>query len=296
MALPIIFFHYGNPAYLKYSLKQAKFFNPNSTIYLLGDDSNNCYSFVTHIPANKYKSEATQFIKNYKHLTSNSEDYELTCFLRWFYINAFCRENNIGAFIYLDSDVLLYEDIATMQPFFEHSKIANTCDTTGVPAFTYFNGQKAINDFCDFLLYSYTHNDAVKNLEALYEPFTKAPETLGGISDMTLFHLYFQEHPADTMKINFINDDLAIDICINNPDGFEMAAGIKKIIWQDGLPYGINSESGSLIRFASLHYQGKSKNLIFRHYLAGGYKLQQFRDKLKERFKKIRRSIKGLFK
>lgn len=297
-SIPIIFFHYGNSDYLKYSLKQARFFNPDSEIYLLGDTKNNRYDFLTHIQASKYKKEAEAFTGIYKHMSSNGEGYELTCFLRWFYISAFCKENNIGQFIYLDSDVLLYESVSTMLPFFEHSTIANTCDTTGVPAFTYFNGQQSINDFCDFLLYSYTNNKAISNLEDLYEPFIKDPTIMGGVCDMMLFHLYFREHPADTMKIHLINNNLAIDICINNPDGYEMEAGIKRIKWQDGAPYGVESSSGNLVRFASLHYQGTAKNLIAKHYLAGGYILHRFFDilEIKARFKKLRKGIKGLFK
>lgn len=297
-SIPIIFFHYGNSDYLKYSLKQARFFNPHSEIYLLGDKKNDRYDFLTHIQASKYKKETEAFAGIYKHMSSNDEGYELNCFLRWFYICAFCKENNIGQFIYLDSDVLLYEDISTMLPFFEHSTIANTCDTIGVPAFTYFNGYQAIHSFCDFLLYSYTNNKAIQNLQELYAPFLKDPTIMGGISDMTLFHIYFQEHPAETMKINLINNDLAIDICINNPDGYEMENGMKKIYWQNNLPYGKDIATHKLVRFASLHYQGHAKDFIRRHYKVNGYVLHRLWEslKIKARFKKIKRSIKALFK
>ena len=61
MPLPIIFFHYGNPVYLKYSLKQAKHFNPDATIYLLGDSSNNRYPFVQHIMMDKYAADTNIF-------------------------------------------------------------------------------------------------------------------------------------------------------------------------------------------------------------------------------------------
>ena len=37
----IVFIHYNNADYLKYSLAQAKVSNPDSTVYLLGDSSNN---------------------------------------------------------------------------------------------------------------------------------------------------------------------------------------------------------------------------------------------------------------
>src|SRR5579871_6221993 len=45
-AIPIVFIHQANSEHLKYSLAQAKKSNPDSTVFLLGDDSNNRYSCV----------------------------------------------------------------------------------------------------------------------------------------------------------------------------------------------------------------------------------------------------------
>ncbi|MEB0262774.1 MULTISPECIES: hypothetical protein [unclassified Mucilaginibacter] len=150
MPIPIIFFHYGNPAYLKYSLKQARYFNPEADIYLLGDDKNNRCSFVTHIQASKYVKDTEAFTSVYQHNNTNEIHYELHCFLRWFYVRAFCRGHNIEQFIYLDSDVLLYQNVSDMAIYFRNAAIANTCETMGMPAFTYFNSYKAIDSFCDF--------------------------------------------------------------------------------------------------------------------------------------------------
>jgi hypothetical protein len=296
-SIPIIFFHYGNSDYLKYSLKQARYFNPHSPVYLLGDDSNNRYNFITHIPADKYKKETESFTAVYRHLSTNSRDYELNCFLRWFYISAFCREHNIGPFIYLDSDVLLFQDITEMAPSFKNAAIANTCDTMGMPAFTYFSDQKAIQDFCDFLIDAYSTPNAAERLDAFYTPFATDPAMMGGVCDMTLFHFYFADHPGKTLKIDLI-DDLAVDTSINSSDGYEMENGSKKIYWQNNLPYGKNIATGKLVRFATLHYQGNAKDTMRRHYKAGGYLLQRLWEpvKIKATFKKIKRSIKGLFK
>src|SRR5262245_28179211 len=46
--LPIVFIHYGDNNYLRYSLEQAQHSNPYSPIYLIGDEQNNRYSFVKH--------------------------------------------------------------------------------------------------------------------------------------------------------------------------------------------------------------------------------------------------------
>jgi hypothetical protein len=58
MAIPIFFVHKTNSSYLKYALKQARKFNPDSPIYLLGDESNNHYPFVIHVNIADYSASA----------------------------------------------------------------------------------------------------------------------------------------------------------------------------------------------------------------------------------------------
>jgi hypothetical protein len=275
MAIPIIFFHQGNSKYLKYSLKQARTFNPHSPVYLLGDERNDRYPFITHVFADKYAPAVKAFSAVYRHLSSNDKEYELNCFLRWFYIKAFCRENNIEEFIYLDSDVLLFQDVNEMLPFFQNAAIANTADSTGMPAFTYFKDHKAIVDFCNYLLRAYTEPTAIKELDGFYEPFVTPPGMMGGVCDMTLFHFYFRDHPNDTLKIDLIDNELAVDVSINNSDGYEMENGLKKVYWQNNLPYCKRINDGKLIRFATLHYQGDAKNLMAKHFKGGGYALRR---------------------
>ena len=297
-SLPIIFFHSGNPEYLKYSLKQAKHFNPDATIYLLGDKTNNRYPFVTHVNIKNLQSNAEEFTRIYKHRSPNSENYELNCFLRWFYIKACCKQYGIKGFIYLDSDVLAFQNFTELKPFFGESTIANTCDWTGMPAVTYFKNQEAITGFCDFLIYAYTDIAAIKKLEEWYDTLLVDPETLGGISDMILFHFYFQEHPTETLKIDLLNNELAVDVSINLSDGYEQQDGLKKVYWQQGLPYCKNLATGNMVRFASLHYQGHAKNAMREHYKAGGYNLQRFLEpyELKLKIKRIKQAVKNVFK
>jgi hypothetical protein len=294
MSLPIIFFHTGNPKYLKYSLKQAKHFNPGSEIYLIGDDKNNKYPFVTHIPANKFKEEAEEFTSVYKHRSSNDYQYELNCYLRWFYVRAFCRENGIESFLYLDSDVLLYHDFSEIVPMLKGCEVANTCDEMGVPAVTYFKDYKAINNFCDYLLQAYNDGPINDKIEQLYKPFADNPELLGGISDMVLFHLYFQDHPEGKIKIDLINNELAVDACISRADGYETDKnGVKTLYWQNNLPYCKKLESGVLVRFAALHFQGDLKNEMRKNYTGGGYHLTKIIESLSDKNKQIRKALKA---
>ena len=49
------------------------------------------------------------------------------------------------------------------------------------------------------------------------------------------------------------------------PQGFEMQGRIKKIYWQDGLPYGKKADTGEFIRFNALHFQGGVKHKLNRY-------------------------------
>jgi hypothetical protein len=298
MAIPIIYFHHGNPDYLKYSLKQARHYNPDSTVYLLGDKRNNKYPFITHVLTAKYEAATAKFREIYEHRSTNSANYELNCFLRWFYIKAFCEEKGIGAFIYLDSDVLTYQNFTELVPLFKGARIANTCDDTGMPAFTYFRDYQTISHFCDYLLHCYSDPDAIAKIEAIYAPFKNDPQLMGGISDMVLFHLYFQDHPEGAIKVDLVTDEIAVDSNINRPDGYETENGIKKIYWRNNLPYGKNIGNDRLVRFATLHYQGEAKHAMRKHYTAGGYLLAKYLETkdIKGKIKRAKKSVKGLFK
>jgi len=290
MALPIIFFHYGNPDYLKYTLKQARFYNPASPMYLIGDKINGRYPFLTHVNAADYDAETETFAKIYKHLSPNDRQYELNCFLRWFYIRAFCKDKGIEAFVYLDSDVLAFQNLSDLVPMFKHCKLANNCYDTGSPAFTYFNDYNTIADFCDYLIWSYTDKGALVRIEDLY----KSPGNIsrfGGISDMSLFHLYDLDHPGDTLKVDLVTDELAVDVSINRADGYETRNGMKVVYWKSNQPYCKNVSTGKLVRFATLHYQGDSKRLIIKHYKGGGYLVDRWRDPLKAGIKKFKKSL-----
>ena len=87
--LPIIFLHNTNSDYLKYSLGQAKRSNPESAIYLIGNDSNDCYNFVEHHSFSNYFQGAIEFSKIYKHYNTTSYKYEVFCFQRWYILLEF---------------------------------------------------------------------------------------------------------------------------------------------------------------------------------------------------------------
>ena len=94
---PIIFIHYGNSPYLKYTLEAAKRTNPNKEIILLGDRSNKKYannSNVTFYPFKDFRQSEliSRFNSVYRHIAGEEhgrKNWTYFVFLRWFIIYDF---------------------------------------------------------------------------------------------------------------------------------------------------------------------------------------------------------------
>ena len=75
--LPILFVHTGNSNIIAYALNQAKHFNPDSEIILLGDESN-CWvknQGFTHACVSDYSEMSEKFSGVYFHMSPNPVGY-----------------------------------------------------------------------------------------------------------------------------------------------------------------------------------------------------------------------------
>lgn len=119
MSLPIVFIHKGYSDYMEYSLRQAKYSNPDSELILLGDEANDRFDFITHVNMKNYSSSANDFAKFYKHYSTNPYHYELFCIQRWFILNEYMNEKNIDKCFVCDTDVMIYSNIdKALEPFY----------------------------------------------------------------------------------------------------------------------------------------------------------------------------------
>jgi hypothetical protein len=265
--LAIIFMHYTNSFYLKYSLAQAKLSNPESTVYLLGDTSNNCYSFVEHHNFSDYFEGADRFSRIYRHFSTNRYHYSLFDFQRWYILRDFLAARNIHKCLYLDSDTMLYADVTEEQKKF--AKYDFTLSALKCGQTFFLNRMEALEDFCNFLLDIYSKKDRYHYdmMVAQYAVVRKNGQP-GGASDMKAFNLYLHnKHYADIGEVSKVIDGSIFDININTPTpGFEMENGIKKIIWKDGFPYGRHLRTQKLIRFNSLHFQGGNAKKLMKNF------------------------------
>jgi hypothetical protein len=188
--LPIIFFHQGFEPYLAFTLWQARKSNPQSAVYLLGDDSNDLASLgVTHVRFTSFAEEAREFISVYRHLSGHEPACERLCFERWFYLRAFLRQTGINEFCFLDSDYFLLLDLEQVRGAWRGF------DMTGAPAwaFCHFRSPEVIGQFCSFIMEKYRDENQIRKW---MKPIPGAPATPQGtqwVSDMTLWTLFIKE-------------------------------------------------------------------------------------------------------
>jgi hypothetical protein len=258
--IPIIFIHSGDSEYLRYTLAQAKISNPNSIVYLIGDDSNNKYEFVEHCDMREYLAEIQELSNVYIHRSPNPYEYELFCFKRWFILRNFIDKMRIQKCLYLDSDVMLYANLCEEELKFSQSDIY--LYRALVPHCAYINDSRILNSFCRFVIQTYGDESLFTKIIERVEILRQTEGTLGATNDMVFFRQFSILFPDKVGDVSPIIGNSTYDSNINLPYDFRMEGGIKKIIWIDNHPFGSYIPSDSLIRFNILHFQGGAKVLI----------------------------------
>jgi hypothetical protein len=268
MSVPIIFVHKGNSHYLKYSLKQARFFNPDTKIYLLGDKSNDNYDFVEHVDILEYLQTASEFAKYYVHMSFNKEQFEQFCFERWFIINDFVEQMGIEEFLCLDSDVLMFCNSSEA-----HNKYKNYSFTMRGHAgagFNYFSNRDNLKQFCNYILSYYTQPELLHILKLNWDGFLK--RNSGGVCDMLLFSFYKRDNIEKIGDCGNIENNIMFEYC-----AYDIFLNEEKINYKDGIPYILKKESATWVRLKALHVN-VDKDKIYRYYTGGGLYKDRFKD------------------
>jgi len=258
----VVFIHKGKiPYYLKLAIRQVQSVMPMACIHLVS----NKYSYnktVNHHDLNLYQESATQFKNYYFHRSSNPFDFELFCFQRWFVLRDFVGSNNIeGKILYLDSDVLLYNNILSKIEL-EDKKMTVTKGYG--PQYSLFENINGIKHFTDFMMHYYRDNKCVEYLEKWWEERFVKTGKAGGVCDMTILGLY--------------NDDgYCLDLFYLNKGFFNTSVnGISndaKLLKQDPRYFNLNTFENknniitlNKIELNTLHFQGGAKILLPIYY------------------------------
>lgn len=254
--IPVIFIHQGQNDYLYHSVTKAKKFNKE--VLLIGTHNHDAEKFYS---IENYWKECDEFKSIYQHMSTNRHDYELFCIQRWFVLKNFMQENNITDCCYVDSDVLLFENINEDYKNYSDYIMSLVFGTCAVVSFI---TKKALDMFCDYIMniYSNKHQYNYQEMEAFYKA-RLACGLNGGVCDMTLLRKFAYQFPNAIGELTHPIDNKVYDHCFNQKDYYyEFHNGLKSINFVDSKPYCVNLTTNKMIQFKSLHFQGDSKKFI----------------------------------
>lgn len=257
----IIFCHYGNTYYLKYTLTCARHFNPRARIILIGDDENKEETLkqnVEHFNFNELPitNELSTFEKEYKHIAGENHGREFWTqfvFKRWFYIHSFINVQNINNFWHFDSDNLIFTNLLKHESYLNHYDCTEQCQ--GICMNGYISNKEVVNGYVNKI--NELFSDEVF-LQKQIEEF-KINKNFA-FTEMRAYNEYKQSSKIKSIQLNSFQQNGYFDECICNADNFLSYKGkinnynLKKIFFDRNCNiYGFNELNQKFIRYNSLN-------------------------------------------
>lgn len=113
---PLLIYHTSFLPYLPFALWQNSKTHPDRQVILLGDRTNRCDGIdYVHQDVAEYQHENEKFIRVYRHAVDAHFQDERRCIERWFVLGEFLTKTGLESFYFLDSDYLLFEDLASQE-------------------------------------------------------------------------------------------------------------------------------------------------------------------------------------
>ena len=265
MVVPVVLIHSGSQPYLHTCIKQAL---EKNKVFLLGsacpDVNDKNFTYIN--PQADMGKDINEFSNMYVHLNTTPPDYELFCYTRWFMLRNFMEKYEIPVTMYIDSDVLLFQDATEGWKNFSDYTMSLVHRTSGHTSFMTLDG---INSFCDMLLSIYSdksgyHFNKIKS----HLDIRQAAGLPGGVCDMTLleyfhYHAEFGGGPGRVGEMMSIVNNSTYDHNMNVSDGDYEFNGVKTVHdYKDGKPSIFNHRLNRYVKFNSLHFQGAAKNMM----------------------------------
>ena len=278
---PIVFIHNGRSTNLLWAIYQAKHADPNAPVFTIGDNQRFSGLPVTPLAA-LAGANTEKFARVYRHMSSNSEDFERMCYLRWFYLLQFMKTRGLRDVFHYDSDALVYskgEDIKnTLLETGQEcglSIVREPCDgdRLGVASghASYWT-VGILEQFCDFCLETFTSENYLRLYERKFA-WHRANNVAGGVNDMITLFLFWLKHGRRIANFAAIRAGAVMDHNVNEPlnDGiarYQKEGAYKKIRFASGAPF-FTLENNTPVRAHAIHFQGAAK-AIMKNYYKGG--------------------------
>ena len=264
---------------MPYALYQAKSVSPNTDIVFIGDNLK-FKGIQVELLDNLHSDEIEKFKTHYSHMSTNSEKFELFCWVRWFHLLNYMRKNDVQSVLHLDSDVLLYSSIEDIKKAYADLPLecalsipkqdSNSFKWSASGHISYWTID-ALEDFCHMIIDSYQNEDYL-NLYKKKWNWHVTENKPGGICDMTTLYLFWQENTSRIVSLSRSHKGNVFDDNINSGSNSEVdqyitELGRKKVKFVKKRPFFVK-ETGreELDRVHALHLQGDAKLHIQRYY------------------------------
>ncbi len=273
--IPIIFIHYGDSAYLEYSLDLAKKKNPNKRVILLGDKTNKKYTKldIEHFYFEDYFSgeEVEKFKKNYQFIAGDAKRksyWTNFVFKRWFCIYNFINKNNIEKFWTFDSDTLILTSLLQFEEKFHDIDCTTQCN--GICMNGFVNNQDVVKGYVNKINELFTREDYLNKQK---EEMKENPRW--AFTEMRAFKTYEEESVIKTKRLSEIIDSSTFDECICQDNDMEMEKKenydykTNKLYFKNGEIFEKNLKNGELIKLNTVNMSWVPTLFIAKVYYYG---------------------------
>ncbi len=266
--IPVFVVHTGKSRCLDITLKAIKA-TGHRAIYI-GDQAHLesvCESYIGDFGQERFEG----FRSVYRHLSSNSEQFEIACFRRYFDIFTVAEKLGLSSFWMADSDLLLISNLemATQQilrggwrvSLSEQIQRSDAALKSSSPHLSLWT-IGSLRDFIEFV--DHTYRCEISALMHMYDKYQQECCGSGGVCDMTLLHLWAVNRVDVHNNARLINLELGvfdhnINVSKNYDDSYKMdgLVGIKHVV-AVGSRYGCLAKLGP-VPFVCFHFQGRAK-------------------------------------
>lgn len=276
---PIIFIHYGDAEFLKYTLGALKITNPLKRIILLGDTKNQYLGTqigIEHYLFDNYNTgkEIELFNKVFKVIKGELHNFNKTngvdywtkfVFKRWFNLYNFILEQNINSFWTFDSDNLIFENLEKHEDLL--SKYDNTEQCKGSCMNGFVSNINTVKNYIDTINKLFQNEDYIAKQQQDFSINTNYAFT-----EMRAYDEYKKSCNPKTIRLGDVYLDKYFDDCICFENDMEMTTlkngkQVKQVyLGNNGKVFIKSILTNKLIPCINLNMSWVSNRLIYRLY------------------------------
>lgn len=264
MTAPILFIHYGDSPYLRYTLEAAALFNPGKEVLLLGDASNRTYADRAgasfHPLADLDGGEKVgRFERDFRFIAGprhGKEFWTRFVFKRWFLIDRFLRERGVDRFWTFDSDTLVLSDLGRYEARYAGYDCTEQCHGICMNGLV---SREAVEGYTDKMLELFGREDYLERQRRIVEE-----HPTWAFTEMRAYATYKEEEGLRTMHLGSIVDGETFIDCICDAEGhnaiwesYDEPIGGQTVIRlyfaDDGTVGGRHLPTGEFVRFAAIN-------------------------------------------